>query len=68
LPIEEAGVAFTFADLWNRTLTLLAVNGQHRGQYACAATMRTGKGRQLVRAAVVDVVGKPSTACSENVD
>lgn len=57
LPIEQAGVPFSFNDLWNRTLSLLQVDFSHAGVYACQVRMRTG-GPRIKREAEIKILGK----------
>ena len=56
-PIERAAVAFSYNDLWNRTLSLLSADHGHAGVYTCRVGMRTG-GPRLTREARVQVIGK----------
>ncbi|BES97569.1 Immunoglobulin V-set domain [Nesidiocoris tenuis] len=39
--IENVGVAYTFNDPWNRTLSLVSANLTHTGQYTCQASLRS---------------------------
>lgn len=57
VPIDQAGVAFSFNDLWNRTLSLLQADFNHAGVYTCQVRMRTG-GPRLKREALVEIIGK----------
>ena len=56
-PIERAAVAFSYNDLWNRTLSLLSADHGHAGVYVCRVGMRTG-GPRLTREARVKVIGE----------
>ena len=56
-PIERAAVAFSYNDLWNRTLSLLSADHGHAGVYTCRVGMRTG-GPRLTREARVEVIGE----------
>lgn len=56
-PIGEAGVAFSFNDLWNRTLSLLQVDFAHEGTYSCRVQTRSG-GPTITKEAKVTVVGE----------
>ena len=55
-PIEEAGIGFSFNDLWNRTLSLINANFAHEGIYKCQVRMKTG-GPRLTKEAKITVIG-----------
>ena len=55
-PIDEAGIGFSFNDLWNRTLSLINANFAHEGIYKCQVRMKTG-GPRLTKEAKVTVIG-----------
>ena len=55
-PIDEAGIAFSFNDLWNRTLSLINADFAHEGRYKCQVRMKTG-GPRLTKEAKVTVIG-----------
>lgn len=57
VPIEQAGVAYSFNDLWNRTLSLLQADFSHAGVYTCRVGSRVG-GPRLTAEAKVDVIGE----------
>ena len=56
-PVERAAVAFSYNDLWNRTLSLLSADHGHAGVYTCRVGMRTG-GPRLTRESRVEVIGE----------
>jgi protein sidekick len=56
-PLEEAGIGFSFNDLWNRTLSLLQADSTYEGTYSCEVRMRTG-GPTMTKEAKVTVIGK----------
>ena len=56
-PLEEAGIGFSFNDLWNRTLSLFQADLTYEGTYSCLVRMRTG-GPTLTKEAKVTVIGK----------
>ena len=58
-PLEEAGIGFSFNDLWNRTLSLFQADLTYEGTYSCLVRMRTG-GPTLTKEAKVTVIGKTS--------
>ena len=58
LPINQAGVPFSFNDLWNRTLSLFEADFKHQGIYTCQAQMTTG-GPKLTKDARITVTEKP---------
>ena len=57
-PIGRAGVAYSFDDLWNRTLSLLAVGEQHSGVYSCRARLRSANFPEVTAEASVTVLGE----------
>ena len=57
VPIGDAGIPFSFNDLWNRTLSLLQADFSHEGTYTCQVGMRTG-GPRLTRDTEVRVIGE----------
>ena len=56
-PLEEAGIGFSFNDLWNRTLSLFQADSTYEGTYSCEVRMRTG-GPTMTKEAKVTVIGK----------
>lgn len=60
LPIENAGILYTFNDIWNRTLALLSLNLTHSGQYTCQVRMRSGGFETVTSTASVIVQETPS--------
>ena len=61
-PIDEAGIAFSFNDLWNRTLSLINADFAHEGRYKCQVRMKTG-GPRLTKEAKVTVLGNLIFIC-----
>jgi len=58
IPIEQSSIAYSFNDLWNRTLSLYSIDFVHDGVYTCQVHMRTG-GPTLSASAQVKVIEKP---------
>ncbi|XP_043206047.1 protein sidekick-like, partial [Amphibalanus amphitrite] len=58
-PIGQAGVAYSFDDLWNRTLSLLAVGEDHTGVYSCQARLRSANLPEATAEASVTVLEPP---------
>ena len=56
VPIEQSNIAYSFNDLWNRTLALYSVDFVHGGVYTCQVRMRTG-GPTISAQAQVTVIG-----------
>ena len=56
VPIEESSIAYSFDDLWNRTLSLYSVDFVHAGVYTCQVRSRAG-GPTLSARAHVSVIG-----------
>lgn len=60
IPLENAGVQFSFNDVWNRTLSLLSIEPGHSGQYICKAGLRSNRGNQPIEveaSATITVLG-----------
>ncbi|XP_015515694.2 protein sidekick isoform X1 [Neodiprion lecontei] len=60
IPIENAGISYSFRDLWNRTLGLLSANLTHTGQYTCHVSLRTGGYPTVTASANITVYEKPT--------
>ncbi|XP_055390625.1 protein sidekick isoform X4 [Condylostylus longicornis] len=56
--IENAGIAYTLNDPWNRTLALLAVNLTHSGDYVCQVRLKSG-GYPIVTSTAKIIVQEP---------
>ena len=57
--VEQSGVAHTFNDLWNRTLSLLNAEPAHQGRYACRVTTKSARQPPVQAQANVTVLGRP---------
>ena len=51
-------MAYSFDDLWNRTLSLLAVGEDHTGMYECRARLRSANFPEVTAEASVTVLGE----------
>lgn len=60
IPIENAEIAHTLNDPWNRTLALLAVNLTHSGEYMCQVRLRSSGFRTLNATAKVEILEPPA--------
>lgn len=58
--IENAGIAHTLDDPWNRTLALLSANLTHTGEYTCQVRLRSG-GFPMVESTAHITVQEPPT-------
>lgn len=58
--IENAGIAHTLNDPWNRTLVLLSANLTHTGQYMCQVRLRSGGFPTVTSTAMVTVHEPPT--------
>ena len=66
-PLEEAGIGFSFNDLWNRTLSLFQADSTYEGTYSCEVRMRTG-GPTMTKEAKVTVIGNKNQRLSNNIN
>ncbi|KAM7347893.1 sidekick cell adhesion molecule isoform 5-T5 [Cochliomyia hominivorax] len=60
IPIENAEIAHTLNDPWNRSLALLSVNLTHSGEYTCQVRLRSGGYKILTSTAKVEILEPPS--------
>ncbi|XP_012155263.1 protein sidekick isoform X7 [Ceratitis capitata] len=60
IPIENAGVPHTLNDPWNRSLSLLAANLTHSGEYTCQVHLRSGGYDTVTVSAKVEVLEPPT--------
>ncbi|XP_054729229.1 protein sidekick-like [Anastrepha obliqua] len=60
IPIENAGVPHTLNDPWNRSLSLLAANLTHSGEYTCQVRLRSGGYDTVTVSAKVEVLEAPT--------
>lgn len=58
--IENAGIAHTLNDPWNRTLALLSANLTHTGTYTCQVRLRSGGFPMVTSSATVTVMEPPT--------
>ncbi|XP_037028858.1 protein sidekick isoform X5 [Bradysia coprophila] len=58
--IENAGIAHTLNDPWNRTLALLSANLTHTGSYTCQVRLRSGGFPMVTSSATVTVMEPPT--------
>ncbi|XP_073831568.1 sidekick cell adhesion molecule isoform X3 [Musca autumnalis] len=59
IPIENAEIAHTLNDPWNRSLALLSVNLTHSGEYSCQVRLRSGGYQTLVAKAKIEILEPP---------
>ncbi|XP_076265168.1 sidekick cell adhesion molecule isoform X3 [Rhynchophorus ferrugineus] len=59
LPIESAGISYSFNDIWNCSLSLVSINTTHNGQYECRVSLRSGGFPTVKASAQVVVLEKP---------
>lgn len=57
--IDNTGIAYTFNDIWNRSLTLISANLTHTGNYECHLSLRSGGYPTVTASANVVVQEKP---------
>uniref|UniRef100_A0A1I8MGF4 Uncharacterized protein n=1 Tax=Musca domestica TaxID=7370 RepID=A0A1I8MGF4_MUSDO len=60
IAIENAEIAHTLNDPWNRSLALLSVNLTHSGEYSCQVRLRSGGFKTLVAKARIEILEPPS--------
>ncbi|XP_059222213.1 protein sidekick isoform X2 [Stomoxys calcitrans] len=60
IPLENAEIAHTLNDPWNRSLALLSVNLTHSGEYACQVRLRSGGHKTLTSKAKIEILEPPS--------
>jgi protein sidekick len=60
IPIENAGIRYTFNDPWNRTLALMSLNMTHSGLYVCKVRLKSGGFEESTDPAEI-VVQEPPT-------
>ncbi|XP_046802357.1 protein sidekick isoform X3 [Lucilia cuprina] len=60
IPIENAEIAHTLNDPWNRSLALLSVNLTHSGEYSCQVRLRSGGYKILTAKAKIEILEPPS--------
>uniref|UniRef100_A0A1A9WB22 Ig-like domain-containing protein n=1 Tax=Glossina brevipalpis TaxID=37001 RepID=A0A1A9WB22_9MUSC len=60
IPIENAEIAHTLNDPWNRSLALLSVNLTHSGEYTCQVRLRSGGYKILSSSAKIEILEPPS--------
>lgn len=60
IPIENAEIAYTLNDPWNRSLALLSVNLTHSGEYACEVRLRSGGYKTLTSKAKIEILESPT--------
>lgn len=60
IPIENAEIAHTLNDPWNRSLALLSVNLTHSGEYTCQVRLRSGGYKTLTAKANIEIIEPPS--------
>ncbi|XP_037889144.1 protein sidekick isoform X4 [Glossina fuscipes] len=60
IPIENAEIAHTLNDPWNRSLALLSVNLTHSGEYTCQVRLRSGGYKVISSSAKLEILEPPS--------
>ncbi|XP_075159070.1 sidekick cell adhesion molecule isoform X3 [Haematobia irritans] len=60
IPLENAEIAYTLNDPWNRSLALLSVNLTHSGEYTCQVRLRSGGYKILTSKAKIEILEPPS--------